>query len=304
MRLIGDIGGTNTRLALCDKGVIDRNSVRSFANDQWTHLNKVISAFLADHDVSLKDMAIAVAGPVHGHRARLTNRDWIIERADLIAAFRCENAFLLNDLSALGYAIPAFQPAQLRVVHDGGRTSASNHQALIIGIGTGFNVSPVLKTHDGVHCFAAEAGHMSMPVSIMKMLNRLQLTACQFQTVEDLFSGRGFTKFCQAVTSDQSMQGKDAIQLFKETDHPLAKEAVNNYAGLLGQLLFELTLGYMPSAGIYLAGSVARAVGNAAPQSFLETFTQPCDIRGDQIPNLFTIEDDFAALHGCAVFQA
>lgn len=304
MRLIGDVGGTNTRLALCDNGVIDRNSVRSFANDQWTHLNKVISAFLADLDVSLKDMAIAVAGPVHGHRARLTNRDWIIERADLIAAFGCENAFLMNDLSALGYATPAFHPTQLRAVYDGGSTSASNRQALIIGIGTGFNVSPVLKTHDGVCCFAAEAGHMSMPVSITKILNRLQLTACQFQTVEDLFSGRGFTKFCQAVTLDQSMQGKDAIQLFKETDHPLARAAVNNYAGLLGQLLFELTLGYMPSDGMYLAGSVARAVGNAAPQSCLETFTQPCDIRGDQIPNLFTIEDDLAALHGCAVFQS
>ena len=100
------------------------------------------------------------------------------------------------------------------------------------------------------------------------------------------------------------MQGKDAIQLFRETDHPLARAAVNNYAGLLGQLLFELTLGYMPSDGMYLAGSVARAVGNAAPQSCLETFTQPCDIRGDQIPNLFTIEDDLAALHGCAAFQS
>ena len=33
-------------------------------------------------------------------------------------------------------------------------------QSLIVGIGTGFNVSPVLHTGDGVECFEAEFGHV------------------------------------------------------------------------------------------------------------------------------------------------
>ena len=105
MRLVGDIGGTNTRLALCDNGVIDLQTVRNFTNDQWPNLNNVISAFLTEHSVSLTDMAIAVAGPVHGGRARLTNRNWLIEKAGLIAMFDCDNVFLMSSRGTTAFAI-------------------------------------------------------------------------------------------------------------------------------------------------------------------------------------------------------
>ncbi len=304
MRLVADIGGTNARLALCEDGKIVPHTVQSFANEDWPHLYNVVAAFLEPHAVRLEDIVLAVAGPVQSAHATLTNRNWTIERAGLIERFGCENAFLLNDLSALGYAVPALEPAQLHRLHDGGGTSVGVGQFLVVGIGTGFNVSPILKTHNGVHCLAVEAGHVSMPISIAELIKQSRCNASLFPTVEDLFSGRGFAKFCRKMTGDETLQGRDVIRSYEGTKNPALTDAVDSYVSLLGQLLRELTLAYMPSTGVYLAGSVARAVVKTAPPSCLETFARPCEIRGAQSPNLFMIEDDFAALHGCAAFEA
>ncbi len=79
--------------------------------------------------------------------------------------------------------------------------------------------------------------------------------------------------------------------------------AVDHYATLTGQLLRDLSLAYMPSAGVYLAGSVARAVVNTSTARLIDIFAQSCNISADRTPSLFTIEDDFAALYGCAAYD-
>lgn len=303
MRVVGDIGGTNTRLALCCGGSLAAETVRSFANDDWPHLNDIITAFLADHDARVSEMVIAVAGPVQGSRAKLTNRDWAIKSGELTGLLGGGLAHLLNDLSALGYAVPSLHSSQVQWLYRADGAPPSVQQSLVVGIGTGFNVSPVLHTQERIQCLAVEAGHMALPHSVSAMLHELQPGAGDYATVEDLFSGRGFTRFCQAVTAQQTLQGIDAIKRYATSTDPAITDAVDGYASLLGQLLQELTMAYMPMAGIYLAGSVARAIAKTAPGSCLKTFRQPGFLIGDQKPSLCVIGDDAAALHGCAAFQ-
>ena len=106
--------------------------------------------------------------------------------------------------------------------------------------------------------------------------------------------------FCQQVTGDDTLLGTTAIQSYKTSSNPAISNAVDHYAALIGQLLRDLSLAYMPSSGVYLAGSVARAVVSISTARLIDVFAQPCDILGDRAPSLFTIEDDFAALYGCA----
>jgi len=304
MRLVADIGGTNARLALCVNGAIVLQTVRNFANDDWPHLYDIVTAYLKEHaPVPLDEMIIAVAGPVHGDRAVLTNRNWTIQRTELHHLFDCEQVFLFNDLTALGYAAPTLVPTQLRRIHCGSALPSEIAQSLVVGIGTGFNVSPVLKTANGVHCLAVEAGHISMPKEVSEMLKATGCSSAMFPTIEALFSGRGFTLFCQQATGDDTLLGTTAIQSYKTSTNPAISTAVDHYAALTGQLLRDLSLAYMPSAGVYLAGSVARAVVSASTARLIDVFAQPCDIKADQLPSLFTIEDDFAALYGCAAFH-
>lgn len=301
MCLVADIGGTNARLALCKDGAIVPQSVRNFSNDDWPHLYDIVTAYLKEHaPVPPDEMVIAVAGPVQGDQAVLTNRSWTILRTELIQRFGCEQVVLVNDLSALGYAVPSMLPTQLRRIFNGPALPSKTGQSLVVGIGTGFHVSPVLSSPNGVHCLAVEAGHFSMPKDVSEMLKAIGHSPDLFPTIETLFSGRGLTLFCQQVTGDDTLLGTTAIQSYKTSSNPAISNAVDHYAALIGQLLRDLSLAYMPSSGVYLAGSVARAVVSISTARLIDVFAQPCDILGDRTPSLFTIEDDFAALYGCA----
>ncbi|MBT3465957.1 MAG: glucokinase [Ascidiaceihabitans sp.] len=302
MRLVADIGGTNARLALCKDSKIVPQTVRNFSNDDWPHLYDIVAAYLKEHaPMPLDDMVIAVAGPVQGDQALLTNRKWRILKTELLQRFGCKQVVLINDLSALGYAVPSMLTTQLRRIFNGPTLASKNGQSLVVGIGTGFNVSPVLSAPDSVHCFVAEAGHISMPKGVSDMLKAIGHSPCLFPTIETLFSGRGLTMFCQHVSGDDTLLGTTAVQSYKTSSNPTISNAIDHYAALIGQLLRDLSLVYMPSSGIYLAGSVARAVISISPARLIDVFAQPCGILGDRTPSLFTIEDDFAALYGCAV---
>lgn len=304
MRLVADIGGTNARLALCKDGAIVPQTVRNFRNDDWAHLYDIVEAYLNEHVTNPPDdMVVAVAGPVHGDRAVLTNRKWTILKTELLHRFGCKHVVLVNDLSALGYAVSSMLPNQLRRIFNGPALPSKNGQSLVVGIGTGFNVSPVLSTPNGVHCLAVEAGHISMPKDVSEMLKAIGHSPDPFPTIETLFSGRGLTLFCQQVVGDDTLLGTTAIQSYKTSCNSSISNAVDHYAALIGQLLRDLSLAYMPTSGVYLAGSVARAIISTSTARLVDVFAQPCDILGERTPSLFTIEDDFAALYGCAAYD-
>lgn len=85
MRLVADIEGANTRLALAAHGVIVPRTVRSSPNDDWPHFYDMLAAYLPEQSPArLTDLVIAVAGPVEGGLAQPTNRNWTICAADLV----------------------------------------------------------------------------------------------------------------------------------------------------------------------------------------------------------------------------
>ncbi|MEH6645528.1 glucokinase [Sulfitobacter sp.] len=304
MRLVADIGGTNSRLALSLSGVIQTNTIHTYPNSEWGSLYEIIADYLSrDWIVGPNAMVIAVAGPVQGTRAALTNRAWEVETERLIDTFGVASANLLNDLSALGHAVPHLSSDQLRVLSAGKPKTGGSSQSLVVGIGTGFNVSPVLEHAGTVICPAVEAGHLSMPTSISGMLQALGFAPDQFCTVEALFSGRGFVSFCSSLTHDRALEGAAIVSAYGTPAEAALTAAVDQYADLLGHLLRDLTLAYMPSAGIYFAGSVARAIMTMAPSVCIDVLRQPFSIQTVNDAPIWIIQDDLAALSGCAKFK-
>ena len=304
MRLVADVGGTNARLALCENGVVENETVQRFTNADWPNLDAVLVAFCDAHrGVPLDDMVIAVAGPVSGGRATLTNRNWTIDACSLAERFDCKGLVLLNDLAALGYAVPVIGADQVRQVCGGDASTTPTGSALVVGIGTGFNISQVMTTSHGTVCPPAEAGHVSMPRSISKQLAFLNCDPDQFPTVESLFSGRGLSTFCQQHTGQVTLSGQAAIDAYGKAFEEQATEAIDDYSSMLGSLLRELSLSYAPTLGTYLAGSVGRAVAKAAPVRLENTLGEPCEFRSTNPPLVYTIEDDGAALLGCAQYN-
>lgn len=300
MRLVADIGGTNARLALSKDGVVIPGSVRSYANDEWPKFDDMLKAYLSESRCEdIAEIVVAVAGPVQDDRALLTNRNWTILTKDLLVAARCERAVLLNDLTALGYSVPALRSDQLTQCHWGAQVNSAAPQSLVVGVGTGFNASPVIAANGAVQCLSVEAGHASMPLSVAMQLNDIGGLAEAFPTVEALFSGRGLSAFCHHISKGR-LTGIEAISAYGKPDQQAATAAVDQYADLLGRMLREMALSYMPKAGVYVAGSVGRAILKTAPLNCTAIFAEHSDVRFGKTPDLFIINDDAAALHGCA----
>ncbi|WP_299025343.1 ROK family protein [uncultured Sulfitobacter sp.] len=299
MRLVADVGGTNTRMALSCDGAIVPGTVRSYANDEWDDFYLILASFLAARNTELDEMVIAVAGPVDNGQAQLTNRSWVIEASHIGVRFDCGKIHLLNDLNALAYATQSLNDGQLRQVRVGVLLETSPAQSLVVGVGTGFNVGPVLEQSGVMFCPAVEAGHATLPFSVSRELIRAGIDVDLFETVEALFSGRGFTRFCQQMTGEPDLDGRAVISAYKQGGPQSISAAVELYAKLFGRLLGDLSMAYMPTSGMYLAGSVARAIMQVAQKACLEGISRHSQISASFNAPVWVIEDDAAALIGC-----
>lgn len=299
MRLVADIGGTNARLALAQDGCLLPGTSQSFRNTEHRGFADLAAHYLSGTGAAAPDsMVIAVAGPVGAGRARLTNHDWSFDAADLSRRFGGAGVTLLNDLTALGHALPALPADGFGPVTPGAGRAASDGQALVAGIGTGFNVCSVMLAGGAARCMRAEFGHVSLPGSVGRELRaRIGAATDAFATVEECFSGAGVSAIFAAMTG---RSGGTPETLLSAKD-PDAVEFADFYARLVGHLARDLRMAFMPEAGLYFAGSVARAVlSGPSAARFAEVYSAPTGVPLPDMAGVRLILDDRAALRGCA----
>lgn len=309
-RLVADLGGTNCRLALVAVGGQSGDqsfsqsfiSSKSYRNEEFANFTDLISRHLADAGApKISAMVIAVAGPVSGEAAQLTNRGWRISAQELSTQLNGRPVHLLNDLSALGHSLPMLRGDDLLQIHSAYDTTIKP-QKLVIGIGTGFNLSPLTITKTGVTCLEAEYGHVALPLDLYQALaTRLGDQAAEFRTVECCFSGRGFEALFAAFSPDTPPL--PAAEIMATAQARKTREFLAFYAQLLAILSRNLLKGFMPRGGIYFAGTVARSLlCSPAKEAFVAQFKRVDPQFPDITAPVFCILDDKAALKGCAGF--
>jgi glucokinase len=302
MRLVADIGGTNSRLALGtadhEGGTIGR--VQSYRNADFDRFEDVVTAFLPT-GLSPSQLVVAMAGPVTSNRGRLTNLDWVIDGEALAARYCGAAVRVINDLTALGYAALRLTAGQLIPLRDHPVAPASQKQALVVGIGTGFNVSPAIKVGETTICPAVEAGHTTLYTSIAAQLERLQPQLSQaFPTTEALFSGRGRRLFLSHLTGQTVDSATPYIARQGQADNAAFDVALDHYAVLIGMLLAELKVAHLPNDGLFLAGGVMRSSLTGGRQKLCAEAALRENAVVKITPPIAIIADDTAALLGCA----
>ncbi|MBS1303750.1 ROK family protein [Loktanella sp. SALINAS62] len=306
--LVADIGGTNTRIALAQGADVMPATVKRYRNVDFTGLESVIRQYCDDQGhVDPHAACVAVAGPVRDGRAAMTNLDWTIDTDTLARASRSEKVAILNDLQAQGHALGHIAPAHLRQVLTG--TSAGpDATKLVIGVGTGFNAAPVFETPRGRIVTASESGHANLPIR-----TDLELRLCQyvsnahgFPAVEDVLSGRGLERVYaflgQEAGEPKEILAQDIMTALADGADARAAEAARIFVRILGTVAGNLSLIQLPFGGVYLAGGVARAFGPYLTQfGFGDAFRDKGRFAGfmSNFP-VTIIEDDYAALTGCA----
>lgn len=307
--LLADMGGTTTRLALL-RGDGELQCTVAWSNDKHEGPGPMLLRYLRQcGDPALRGACIAIAGPVGpaaSDELRLSNRDWHIQRNDLIALLRLPGRGALrvvNDLTALALALPdltAEQSVPLRPLAPPPRP-LGNGQALVVNCGTGFNVGLVKDTAAGPVTWEAELGHAALPVTIAAELGA---QAAHFPSIESLFSGPGLSRL-HAARQGGAVASARALVESAETD-AVAQESVTLMARLMGLLAGDLIAAYLPRDGFYWAGSMARGV-LGPPVSALASASFP-RVTGTAGPlrevcetlPLWLITEDAAALCGLA----
>ncbi|MEM8654062.1 MAG: glucokinase [Pseudomonadota bacterium] len=290
LHLVADVGGTNCRLALADADGVRDDTVRRFPNDEYDSFAAVARGYLEEHP-GLTSAAIAIAGPVGHGEGRLTNRDWHFDAEGLAKDLSLDTVHLLNDLEALGHAICVLGEGSMR--HLSGEPIDNEPQAMVVGLGTGFNVS-VAHRPSGV-VYAAEMGHARLPHPVATIIEGAVDDARAFDTVEHLLSGRGLAKFHKARTGIECKPEEVG-----ETEG--GPETLSIMADALGAFVRELTYIYLPEGGIYFNGSLARTLldGETEGRALAPlTGDTGFDGRMARIPT-YLLTDDFSALYGCA----
>ncbi|MGO4854678.1 glucokinase [Phaeovulum sp. W22_SRMD_FR3] len=306
--LLADIGGTNTRVALAEGKRLLPDSIRRFSNADYPALDAVLAEYRAlEGGVDCAGACVAVAGPVRGGVASMTNLDWTIDSASLSRATGAETVAILNDLQAQGHALGHLEASALRQVVAGSGDHGADPSQLVIGVGTGFNAAPVHEFPGGRIVAASECGHANLPIRTDADLRLLRFveTVHGFPGVEDVLSGRGLERvFAWVSTENGTPEERRAQDIMAAMDarEALALETGRIFVRMLGTVAGNLSLIHLPFGGVYLCGGVARAFTPwLAEFGFAEAFRDKGRFSGFmQNFAVSIIEDDYAALTGCA----
>lgn len=301
--LVADVGGTNTRVSLTDGALVRTGTVERYRNADFESLPAVLQAHLERFPgVALDGVCAALAGPVDGTSGGLTNLDWTVTTDALAAAVDAPKAALLNDLQAQGHGLVRAQDLKLRPLLSAEQSPPAGTK-LVIGVGTGFNIAAVHQSPAGTLVTISEAGHAGLPVASRADLDLvLHLAEAHgFGDIEEALSGRGLEAIYRFHSGGEHRAASEIVRGLGEND-PLVAQTVQTFARMLGMVAGNLALTFLPYGGIYFSGGVSRALAGALPEA---GFTQAFHHKGrfSHMMKRFeiqVIDDDFAALAGCA----
>ncbi|MDQ2092695.1 glucokinase [Rhodalgimonas zhirmunskyi] len=289
-RLVADIGGTHSRLALADGPRVRPDSLRHLRNADSATPQAMFAAYLVETGATPDAACIAAAGPVTGQTVQLTNHPWHIDATDIVTgtgtSIPPNNILILNDLQAMGHALAAPEIAG----------SPLEAPRLVLALGTGMNAALAYRVNGRIFVPAAEYGFTALPFTRPEDSAILAAIAADFGTpvVESVLSGPGLTRAHRLLTGQERTPEEITAQGGPARDLALR---------VLGRMMASLARAHLPHGGLYLAGSLGRALHPLLNDpNFLNYF----DVKGPYASLLNAIKigkitDDAAALHGAAL---
>ncbi|WP_238365317.1 glucokinase [Mesobacterium pallidum] len=304
--LLADIGGTNTRVALSQGAVLQRQTIQRFRNAEHDGIVSILSAYLAQAG-SPEPVAVGVdlAGPVKDNVGQLTNLDWVVDGAEIAALTGAATVSIQNDMQAMGHSVGHLGPEALTTLR-AGSPAAGPAARMVVNVGTGFNAALVLEGPQGTIVPASESGHVTLP---QRNADDARLAAWLaerhgFPSVEEALSGRGLGQVHGWLLSEGHPGAPlDSAGIFATWDaEPTSYKALETFVRLLGNATGDLALVHLPFGGIYMVGGMARAAAQHAERMGFEAAFRDKGRFSDYLAAfpVHVVEDDYAALVGMA----
>jgi glucokinase len=317
MILAGDIGGTNTRIAVFDPHASPLRPMRQadYRSNNYPGLCEIALDFLAQQPGKIAYSCFGVAGPVVDGKSHPTNLPWALDSTEIGARLGAP-CRLINDLEANAYGIATLEPDDFAVLQTGKRHEHGN--AAVISAGTGLGEAGMFSDGEVYRPFASEGGHATFSPRNVLEIALLNYLFERFDHVswERVLSGPGLLNIYEffrdtgraeepSWLTECLQKGDRSATIANAAIHSeskLCELALDLFVSLYGSEAGNLALKMMAVGGIYLGGGIApRILAQLKNGPFLLSFNGKGRMHGtlEGIP-VSVILNDRASLFGAA----
>jgi glucokinase len=319
MILAGDIGGTKTLLGLFADATTLKHPVRqqSFPSKSYARLEDIVAEFLAMGDEQPEVASFAVAGPVVGDTARITNLPWIINAANVGAAAGIDAVHLMNDVQATAAAVPALDAEDVVTLRAG--TPVEHGAIAVIAPGTGLGESFLVWDGQQYRAHATEGGHASFAPGSDIEVRLLDFLFPIFGhlSYERVASGSGIPNLYRFLRDGEGLPEPEWLRLALQDardPNPVIMQAalaakadicvatLDLFAHILAGEVGNMALKMLATGGVYLGGGIPpRILQRLQQPDFLVSVSRKGRFQTllDTIP-VHVIVDPEVTLHGAA----
>jgi len=287
--LVADVGGTNARLAVAHLVSEQTASApelaptlsdfKSFPCADFHTLEDVLALYLADLKVATPPNAcLAVAGPISGDTAHLTNLGWHPQSQTIATRFGFNAVDLVNDFAALARSTTVLGTEDLLELRRG--DPAKGGPVSVMGPGTGFGLALLVPHKNGCSIVSGEGGHIGLVpcgdletqvwTALQKNMGRV--------TVETLLSGVGLMRIYRELChlkkiSPLNYDPRTISYQALDNGDEICLQTLDLFCSILGSVVGDIVLSQGATGGVFLGGGILPKISEFLVRSkFVERF--------------------------------
>lgn len=284
--LVGDIGGTNMRLAAvaADGTVLTQTKTPTTTTEAF---HAALGNIRTAQGSAPAKAAVAGAGVVSNRAIVLTNSGVGTRLAedDMDRVLGMTGARVINDFEAAAWSLATISAAETTALQ--GETDFAPAPRMIIGPGTGLGVGALVWAKDTPCIVSGEGGHVRLSpgnpqeVEVFRALiadwPEIQMGEGLSLEAEGMLSGTGLPFLYRAVTRVLGTRAKagPSAEIFaaaKARSDDSAVLAVSMFSRHLGALAGDLGMTFGATGGVFIAGGVATSNPWIFGADFIEAF--------------------------------
>lgn len=272
-KLLGDIGGTNVRLALklspeAEIGHILNLKLRDHADAVSAIEHYLTQVGAASGPMRPRTGCLGAAGPVLGDHLQLFNAPWGFSIESLRQALSLTRLRVLNDFTVLALALPHLPKAELHQI--GGEEPVVGMTMGLIGAGTGLGVSGLVPNLRGqMSPIAGEGGHVTLAASNDDEERLIALLRGRFGHVsaERVLSGSGLVVLYEAHAQLAGLPAAvltpaDVTQRGLAGQCAVCEAALHSFCLFMGTVASNLAVSLGAQGGLFIGGGIVPLLGD------------------------------------------
>ena len=282
MRIIaGDIGGTKTLLQQVDVSGGGRvvTVEQRYESGAYETFDALLAEFMPLAGGSADGACFAVAGPVIGSRAEVTNLGWKMDAEALAAAFSIARVALINDFYAVALGVPLLHPGDLLSLNAGTRVPYA--PIAILGAGTGLGEANLVFDGGRWIVVPSEGGHGDFAPQDEEQTRLFLALHAKLGHVswERVLSGMGLVNIHNFLAGvDRAYDERIPMELAQlaERGDATATHAFEIFVDIYGAEAGNMALRTLARGGVFLAGGIAgkNIAHFTADGRFVRAFTR------------------------------